>query len=111
MSTFIYGGNVNANGIRQHYLRYGGNDGERASRDAVIIVPGITSPAITWGFVGEQFGQRFDTYVLDVRGRGLSEASDTLDYSLDAQAADVIAFAEALGLQRYAIVGHSMGGR
>ncbi|WP_224008659.1 alpha/beta fold hydrolase, partial [Cupriavidus pinatubonensis] len=65
----------------------------------------------TWGFVGEQFGQRFDTYVLDVRGRGLSEASDTLDYSLEAQAADVIAFAEALGLQRYAIVGHSMGGR
>jgi len=111
MSTFLYGGNVNANGIRQHYLRYGGNDGERASRDAVIIVPGITSPAITWGFVGEQFGQRFDTYVLDVRGRGLSEASDTLDYSLDAQAADVIAFAQALGLQRYAIVGHSMGGR
>uniref|UniRef100_Q46YA9 Alpha/beta hydrolase fold protein n=1 Tax=Cupriavidus pinatubonensis (strain JMP 134 / LMG 1197) TaxID=264198 RepID=Q46YA9_CUPPJ len=111
MSTFLYGGNVNANGIRQHYLRYGGNDGERASRDAVIIVPGITSPAITWGFVGEQFGHRFDTYVLDVRGRGLSEASDTLDYSLDAQAADVIAFAQALGLQRYAIVGHSMGGR
>ncbi len=111
MSTFLYGGNVQANGIRQHYLRYGGNDGERASRDTVIIVPGITSPAITWGFVGEQFGQRFDTYVLDVRGRGLSEAGDTLDYSLDAQAADVIAFAQALGLQRYAIVGHSMGGR
>ena len=111
MSTFLYGGNVQANGIRQHYLRYGGNDGERASRDTVIIVPGITSPAITWGFVGEKFGQRFDTYVLDVRGRGLSEASDTLDYSLDAQAADVIAFAQALGLQRYAIVGHSMGGR
>jgi N-formylmaleamate deformylase len=111
MSTFLYGGNVQANGIRQHYLRYGGNDGERASRDAVIIMPGITSPAITWGFVGEQFGQRFDTYVLDVRGRGLSEASDSLDYSLDAQAADVIAFAQALGLRRYAIVGHSMGGR
>ena len=110
-STFLYGGNVQANGIRQHYLRYGGNDGERASRDTVIIVPGITSPAITWGFVGEQFGQRFDTYVLDVRGRGLSDAGDTLDYSLDAQAADVIAFAQALGLQRYAIVGHSMGGR
>ncbi|WER46828.1 alpha/beta hydrolase [Cupriavidus sp. WKF15] len=111
MSTFLYGGNVQANDIRQHYLRYGGNDGERASRDAVIIVPGITSPAITWGFVGEQFGQHFDTYVLDVRGRGLSEAGDTLDYSLDAQATDVIAFAQALGLQRYAIVGHSMGGR
>lgn len=111
MQTYLYGANVHANGIRQHYLRYGGQQGARAQRDAVIIVPGITSPAITWGFVGERFGQQFDTYVLDIRGRGLSEASDTLDYSLDAQAADVIAFAQALGLSRYALVGHSMGGR
>ncbi len=111
MSTFLYGGNVHANGIRQHYLRYGGTDDGRDARDAVIIVPGITSPAITWGFVGERFGTRFDTYVLDVRGRGLSSAGESLDYSLDAQAADVIALAQALGLARYQIVGHSMGGR
>src|SRR5690606_28124901 len=111
MTTYLYGANVRANGIRQHYLRYGGNEGERAGRDAVVLVPGITSPAITWGFVAERLGQHFDTYVLDVRGRGLSEASSTLDYSLDAQAADVIAFAKALGLKRYSLVGHSMGGR
>lgn len=111
MSTFLYGGNVHANGIRQHYLRYGGTGDGRDARDAVVIVPGITSPAITWGFVGERFGTRFDTYVLDVRGRGLSSAGEALDYSLDAQAADVIAFAEALGLARYQVVGHSMGAR
>lgn len=110
-SSFAYGANVHANGIRQHYLRYGGAKGERAQRDAVIIVPGITSPAITWGFVGERFGRQFDTYVLDVRGRGLSSSSDELDYSVDAQAADLVAFADALGLDRYAVVGHSMGGR
>ena len=111
MSNFLYGGQVHANGIRQHYLRHGGTEGARAGRDAVVIVPGITSPAVTWGFVAERFGRHFDTYVLDVRGRGLSEASDTLDYSLDAQAADLNAFVGALGLQRYAFVGHSMGGR
>ncbi|MDF3831617.1 alpha/beta hydrolase [Cupriavidus basilensis] len=111
MSEFLHGGNVFANGIRQHYLRYGGNAGGREARDAVVIVPGITSPAVTWGFVGEQFGKHFDTYILDVRGRGLSEAGDTLDYGLDAQAADVTAVARALGLARYAIVGHSMGAR
>ncbi|QQX88076.1 alpha/beta hydrolase [Cupriavidus necator] len=111
MTTFLYGGHVHANGIRQHYLRYGGNDGARAARDPVIIVPGITSPAITWGFVGERFGASFDTYVLDVRGRGLSSADAGLDYSLDAQAHDVVAFAEALGLRRYSVVGHSMGAR
>jgi N-formylmaleamate deformylase len=110
-STFLYGGHVHANGIRQHYLRYGGSDGARATRDPVVILPGITSPAVTWGFVGERFGRTFDTYVLDIRGRGLSEAAEGLDYSLDAQAADVLAFAEALGLKRYALVGHSMGGR
>ena len=111
MTTFLYGAHVHANGIRQHYLRYGGAEGPRAARDAVIIVPGITSPAVTWGFVGERFGRHFDTYILDVRGRGLSEASESLDYGLDPQAADVIAFAEAMNLMRYAIVGHSMGGR
>ena len=110
-STFLYGGNVHANGIRQHYLRYGGAALTDTGRDAVIIVPGITSPAVTWGFVGERFGTTFDTYVLDVRGRGLSSASGTLDYSLDAQAADLIAFAQVIGLARYSVVGHSMGGR
>ncbi len=74
-------------------------------------MPGITSPAVTWGFVAERFSRHFDTYVLDVRGRGLSEASDSLDYGVDACAADVAAFAEALGLDSYQLVGHSMGAR
>lgn len=110
-STFLYGGQVHANGIRQHYLRYGGREGARETRDAVVLIPGITSPAVTWGFVAEQLGQQFDTYVLDVRGRGLSEGGPGLDYGLDAQAADVTAFAQALGLGGYVMVGHSMGGR
>ena len=92
-------------------LRYGGSDGERARRDPVILIPGITSPAVTWGFVAERFGRHVDTYVLDVRGRGLSSSGPGLDYSLDAQAADVVALAQALGLKRYTLVGHSMGGR
>ncbi|WP_321922623.1 alpha/beta fold hydrolase [Burkholderia sp. BCC1998] len=110
-STFLYGANVRANGIRQHYLRYGGATGARASRPAIVLIPGITSPAITWGFVGEVFGAAFDTYVLDVRGRGLSDASPSLDYGLDAQADDIAAFVAALGLPRTSLVGHSMGAR
>ena len=107
-SPYLYGAHAHANGIRQHYMRYGG---ERAGRDAVIVIPGITSPAATWGFVAERLGRQFDTYVLDVRGRGLSSSGPDLDYGLDAQAADVVALAQALGLTRYALVGHSMGGR
>ncbi|RKE70789.1 alpha/beta fold hydrolase [Pseudorhodoplanes sinuspersici] len=104
-STFQYGANIRANGIRQHFLRYGG-----AGRN-VVILPGITSPSITWGFVGERFGRNFDTYILDARGRGLSETGDGLDYSLDAMAADAAAFVTALDLEDYVFVGHSMGAR
>ncbi|MBT2324791.1 alpha/beta hydrolase [Variovorax paradoxus] len=110
-SHCLYGGHVHANGIRQHFLRYGGDAGARAERDAVVLIPGITSPAATWGFVAEVLGRQFDTYVLDVRGRGLSQSGPGLDYGLDAQAADVLALAQTLGLERYALVGHSMGAR
>ncbi|HLY55329.1 MAG TPA: alpha/beta hydrolase [Stellaceae bacterium] len=104
-STFLHGGNVHANGIRQHYLRYGGRGAP------LIVVPGITSPAITWGFVAERLGQSRDTYVLDVRGRGLSSSGPDLDYSLDTYAADVAGFAAALELESFALLGHSMGAR
>jgi N-formylmaleamate deformylase len=107
-STFLYGAHVHANGIRQHYLRYGG---AREAHDAIVLVPGITSPAVTWGFVAETLGRHFDTYVLDVRGRGLSAASSALDYGLDAQAADLVALIEAIGLKRASVLGHSMGAR
>lgn len=110
VTTLIHSGHVHANGIRQHFLRYGG---QPASKElpAVVLLPGITSPAVTWGFVAETLGSVLDIFVLDIRGRGLSEAGDHLDYSLDAQAADVLAFSAAIGLDRFAIVGHSMGAR
>ncbi|CAM5205716.1 N-formylmaleamate deformylase [Castellaniella defragrans] len=110
-STYLYGANVNANGIRQHYLRFSSATEAVSLRPSLILVPGITSPAVTWAFVGERLGRFFDTYILDVRGRGLSEASDALDYSLDAQSADLVGFAKGLGLKKFMFVGHSMGGR
>jgi N-formylmaleamate deformylase len=104
-STFVHGHTTRANNIRQHFLRYGGKG------MPLILVPGITSPAMLWDFVGERLGRVFDTYVIDVRGRGLSETGDDLDYSLDAYAADVNGLARALGLGKYVLVGHSMGAR
>ncbi|MSQ73503.1 MAG: alpha/beta hydrolase [Betaproteobacteria bacterium] len=104
-STYRYGGHVHANGIRQHYLRYGGKG------EPLVIIPGITSPAATWGFVGDRLGRSFDTYVLDVRGRGLSAGGPGLRYDLDTCAKDVADFASALGLTRYRVLGHSLGAR
>uniref|UniRef100_UPI003F4FD77B alpha/beta fold hydrolase n=1 Tax=Caballeronia sp. LjRoot34 TaxID=3342325 RepID=UPI003F4FD77B len=104
-TQFLYGANIHANGIRQHYLRYGGHG------PAMILVPGITSPAITWGFVAERLARHFDVHVLDVRGRGLSETGDALDYRIDTCADDILSLATALGLNRYVLAGHSMGAR
>ncbi|ALV30557.1 alpha/beta fold hydrolase [Pannonibacter phragmitetus] len=98
------GYNVHANGIRQHLVHHAGNG------PSLLLIPGITSPAVTWGFVAERLAEAFDVYVLDVRGRGLSEAG-ALDYSLDAMAEDAIAVAEAAGLGKPVVLGHSMGAR
>lgn len=98
------GYNVRANGIRQHLIHFAGT-GEQ-----MLLLPGITSPAITWGFVADRLSSNFDVHVLDVRGRGLSEAGD-LDYSLNAMAADALAVIEVAGLQKPVVLGHSMGAR
>lgn len=87
---FIEGANIHANGIRQHYLRYGGKG------TPLVLVPGITSPAITWGFVAERLSKDHDVYVLDIRGRGLSETGPDLDYDLDTYAADIRGFIDGL---------------
>lgn len=108
-NTFLYGAHINANGIRQHYLRY--SPSITGQHPIVIVVPGITSPAMTWGFVAEKLGKKYDTYVLDVRGRGLSESGDHLNYGIDACARDITEFATEMKFSEYTILGHSMGAR
>jgi N-formylmaleamate deformylase len=104
-SNYLHGFHIPANGIRQHLLRYGGKGPK------LLVVPGITSPAVTWGFVAETLAQHFDVHVLDVRGRGLSSAGPELDYSLDALANDLTAVLSALDWQDATVLGHSMGAR
>jgi N-formylmaleamate deformylase len=99
------GGHVRANGIRQHYLHFPGQG------KTVVIVPGIVSAAALWAHVGQWLSDVNDCYVLDVRGRGLSEAGAHLDYGVDACAVDVAAFVETMGLGAVTLVGHSMGAR
>jgi N-formylmaleamate deformylase len=103
--TASCGAHVRVNGIRQHYLRFGG------SGQCVVIVPGIISPAILWEHVGRWLSATFDCFVLDVRGRGLSEAGAHLDYGLTACGRDLAGFVRTLGLSKATVIGHSMGAR
>ncbi|WP_405754608.1 alpha/beta hydrolase [Streptomyces sp. NBC_01411] len=90
-------------GLRLHALDYGG-DGV-----PVLILPGITSPAVTMDFVARALTGPVRPVVLDVRGRGLSDDGDS--YALDDYAADAEAVIEQLGLDHPLLLGHSMGAR
>ena len=47
---------------------------------------------------------------LDLRGHGRSDAPGSGSYHVDSLAADIAAAADGLGLRRFVLVGHSMGG-
>lgn len=105
MSHFLHGYQVRANGVRLHLLRYGGQG------PCMLLLPGITSPAITWGFVAERLARHFDVHVLDFRGRGLSFSAPGMDASLDAMASDVVELMALQGWAPVTLLGHSMGAR
>jgi len=89
--------------VRLHALDYGG-DGV-----PLVVLPGITSPAITMDFVARDLTDQVRPIVLDVRGRGLSDSGAS--YTLDDYAADTLAVIDGLRLDRPLLLGHSMGAR
>ena len=66
--------------------------------------------ARTWDPVIDLLPERVHKVVLDQRGWGGSRAMDGR-YDLDALADDVTDVVGALGIERYMVVGHSMGGK
>lgn len=96
---------VTVGGVRLHYLEFAG-DGP-----PLVLIPGITSPAAAWAFVGERLSKTNHVYVLDNRGRGLSDQRPGLRYRLEDYALDTAGFIETLGLGKPVVLGHSMGGR
>lgn len=94
---------VRSGGTRLHVLDYGG-DGV-----PLVVLPGITSPAITMDFVAGRIGDLVRPIILDVRGRGLSDSGGK--YSLEEYAEDTEALIRGLELDAPLLLGHSMGAR
>ncbi|MGP3938588.1 MULTISPECIES: alpha/beta fold hydrolase [Streptomyces] len=88
---------------RLHVLDYGGPG------VPLLVMPGITSPAITMDFVVRELTDLVRPVVVDVRGRGLSD--DGGGYGLEEYAEDTEAVIMRLGLDRPVLFGHSMGAR
>lgn len=89
---------------RVHVLEYGD-----PAQAALIVVPGITSVAMTWEFVALELARDFHTITVDVRGRGLSDSGTS--HALADHAHDVAAVSQELGLRRPIVLGHSAGAR
>ena len=76
----------------------------------LVLVPGISMPAMGMDFVARDLAATRRVLVTDVRGRGLSQSGP--DYSMTACAEDLERVLRALlPAERAVLVGHSMGAR
>jgi pimeloyl-ACP methyl ester carboxylesterase len=76
----------------------------------VLFLHGGSLTARTWDLVCLALRRDFRCLALDMRGHGDSEWPADADYRVETMAADIGAFADAVGLERFMLVGHSWGG-
>ena len=96
--------NIASNGIRLHVA----DQGKGAL--AIVFLHGWGASTRTWEHVIAALPPGYRTVAIDQRGWGSSE-HPTSGYSLAELADDAEGVIEALGLKRYILVGHSMGGK
>jgi pimeloyl-ACP methyl ester carboxylesterase len=96
---------VAINGLRVRYLEWGD-----AGAPPVVCVHGYTSSAEAFNAPARHFQDRFRLIVPDVRGHGESAWSPEDAYQYADQAGDLGALVDALGLDRFTLIGTSMGG-
>jgi branched-chain amino acid transport system permease protein len=86
-----------------HYVERGAGD------EAIVFVHGFVSSHRWWLPALEHLPATVHAYAIDLRAAGDSEAVET-GHTLAQYAADIEEFAVAMGLERFTLVGHSMGG-
>ena len=102
---------VQAGQVRLEYFEQG------HGLDTLVLVHGYASSAAIWRYTLEfLLEERFRVIVLNNRGAGNSDRASADgpfkedDYSVETFAKDLFNATEALGLEGYTLVGHSMGG-
>lgn len=91
------------NDVKLHYLTAG--DGP----DSIVFLHGFCQSSRFWETTLEQLPDRYTGYALDLRGFGDSE-KDKGPSGIPDLADDVLSFADGLGIERFTLVGNSMGG-
>lgn len=93
---------VQVNGIRLAYREWQG------SRGPLICLPHLTGHKGSFNRLAERLAPEYRVLALDMRGRGDSD-KPAEGYGFAYHARDVLAFADALGIESFALVGHSFG--
>lgn len=96
---------IDANGLTISYLWYPGEGPD------IVIVPGITSPAMAVDFLAVELAPSYNVYCLDVRGRGQSDRAQPGSYQLVDYANDLREVLTGLKLVDPILIGHSLGAR
>ena len=92
--------------LRFHFTEWG-----EPGAPEILLLHGGNQSGHSWDLVSLHLSDRYHVFALDQRGHGDSEWPRDQDYSIDAKAADALAFVEDQGLESPVIMGHSMGGR
>ena len=94
---------VNNCSVRLHVL----DNGRRSGLPPVVVVPGMGEYAGEYGWLADRLGDR-RVVVVDVRGRGGSDAPDA-GYAWADHVGDLRAVVAELGLERPVLVAFSRG--
>ena len=96
---------VTVNGLRVHYLDWGGNG------PPLILVHGLDRHAHTFDHIAPHFVSRYRVMAVDMRGHGESAWDAEARYVVQDYVRDMEGFVEQLGLRNIVIWGNSTGGR
>jgi esterase len=96
---------LTVNGLRIHYLEWGAADAP-----PVVCVHGYTGSADAFNALARHFQHRLRLIAPDVRGHGESQWSPEGAYGYLDQMSDVAALVDRLELEKFALIGTSMGG-
>jgi esterase len=91
--------------LRLHYLDWAG-----PGATTIVFLHGAALTAHTWDLVCLALRDRFHCLALDARGHGDSGWPADRAYGIEAHVGDVEGLVQALGLDQFVLVGHSMGG-
>jgi len=98
---------IELRGLAFHYLEW---PEPRPGAVPLVLLHGLSSSAAAWRRVAEHFASDYRLIALDQRGHGDTAWAGADSYRTDDYVADLEAFVDALGLERFVLVGHSMGG-